>query len=49
MDGIYLATGTYRNGWLLAPAIGTYLSQLISGKILDQALMNLLAPERSSS
>jgi glycine oxidase len=49
MDGIYLATGTYRNGWLLAPAIGAYLSQLISGKTLDQALMNLLAPERFSS
>jgi glycine oxidase len=49
VDGIYLATGTYRNGWLLAPAIGTYLSQLISGKTLDQALMNLLAPERFSS
>jgi len=49
MDGIYLATGTYRNGWLLAPAIGTYISQLISGKTLDQALMNLFAPERFSS
>ncbi len=49
VDGIYLATGTYRNGWLLAPAIGAYLSQLISGKTLDQALMNLLAPERFSS
>jgi len=49
VDGIYLATGTYRNGWLLAPAIGAYLSQLISGKTLDQALMNLFAPERFSS
>jgi len=49
VDGIYLATGTYRNGWLLAPAIGAYLSELISGKTLDQALMNLLAPERFSS
>jgi glycine oxidase len=49
MDGIYLATGTYRNGWLLAPAIGAYLSELISGKTLDQALMNLFAPERFSS
>ncbi len=48
VDGIYLATGTYRNGWLLAPAIGAYLSQLISGKTLDQALMNLFAPERFS-
>jgi glycine oxidase len=47
--GIYLATGTYRNGWLLAPAIGAYLCQLISGKTLDQALMNLFAPERFSS
>jgi glycine oxidase len=49
VDGIYLATGTYRNGWLLAPAIGTYLSELISGKTLDQNLMNLFAPERFSS
>jgi len=49
VDGIYLATGTYRNGWLLAPAIGTYLSELISGKTLDQDLMNLFAPERFSS
>ncbi len=49
VDGTYLATGTYRNGWLLAPAIGAYLSQLISGKTLDQALMNLFAPERFSS
>lgn len=47
--GIYLATGTYRNGWLLAPAIGAYLSQLISGKTLDGVLMNLFAPERFSS
>jgi glycine oxidase len=47
--GIYLATGTYRNGWLLAPAIGAYLCQLISGKTLDQALMNLFAPARFSS
>ncbi|CAN1559776.1 DadA Glycine/D-amino acid oxidases (deaminating) [Caulobacteraceae bacterium] len=49
MDGIYLATGTYRNGWLLAPAIGAYLTELISGKTLDQDLMNLFAPERFSS
>lgn len=49
VDSIYLATGTYRNGWLLAPAIGAYLSELISGKTLDQALMNLFAPERFSS
>jgi len=49
VDGIYLATGTYRNGWLLAPAIGAYLSELLSGKTLDQALMNLFAPERFSS
>eukprot|EP01038_Epipyxis_sp_PR26KG_P015997 gene15996-21707_t len=35
--------------WLLAPAIGAYLCQLISGKTLDQALMNLFAPERFSS
>jgi glycine oxidase len=49
VDGIYLATGTYRNGWLLAPAIGAYLSELISGKTLDQDLMNLFAPKRFSS
>ena len=47
--GIYLVTGTYRNGWLLAPAIGAYLSELISGKTLDQDLMNLFAPKRFSS
>jgi glycine oxidase len=49
VDGIYLATGTYRNGWLLAPAIGAYLNELISGKIPDQTLMSLFAPERFSS
>lgn len=48
LDGIYLATGTYRNGWLLAPAIGTYLSQLIAGKRLDGVLLNLFAPARFS-
>lgn len=49
VSGIYLATGTYRNGWLLAPAIGTYLSQLISGKALDESLTTLFAPTRFSS
>lgn len=49
VSGVYLATGTYRNGWLLAPAIGTYLSQLISGKSLDESLTTLFAPTRFSS
>ncbi len=49
VSGIYLATGTYRNGWLLAPAIGAYLRQLISGKALDEGLTNLFAPARFSS
>ncbi len=49
VEGVYLATGTYRNGWLLAPAIGTYLSQLISGKTSDSVLMKLLAPARFTS
>ena len=47
--GVYLATGTYRNGWLLAPAIGGYISQLISGRTLDEDLTSLLAPMRFSS
>ena len=49
VPSIYLATGTYRNGWLLAPAIGTYLSQLMSGKPRDGVLLNLFAPARFSS
>ncbi len=49
VPSIYLATGTYRNGWLLAPCIGTYLSQLVSGKAVDEDLMNLFAPSRFSS
>ena len=47
--GVFLATGTYRNGWLLAPAIGSYISQLISGRTLNQDLTSLLAPMRFSS
>lgn len=49
VEGVYLATGTYRNGWLLAPAIGTYFSQLISGKTPDKKLIDLFAPDRFSS
>ncbi|GIU66044.1 NAD(P)/FAD-dependent oxidoreductase [Candidatus Phycosocius spiralis] len=45
-DGVYLASGTYRNGWLLAPAIAQLLGAQLVEHDIDFALQSLLAPSR---
>jgi glycine oxidase len=45
-DSVYLACGTYRNGWLLAPGIAHMLGALISGHNQHFELQALFAPGR---
>jgi glycine oxidase len=45
-DKLYLACGTYRNGWLLAPGIARVLGTQISGHDQDFELQALFAPGR---
>lgn len=44
LENIYLATGTYRNGWLLAPKIGQDLIDLIAKG--EDKLPNCFSPAR---
>lgn len=56
IDGIWLATGTYRNGWLLAPAMAALLANWIAEgnhrqaqtDTLRDTLADLFAPGRFS-
>jgi glycine oxidase len=45
-ERVYLACGTYRNGWLLAPGIARILGAQISGHDQDFELQALFAPGR---
>jgi glycine oxidase len=45
-DNVYLACGTYRNGWLLAPGIARMLGAELCGQDQDFELQVLFAPAR---
>ena len=45
-ERVYLACGTYRNGWLLAPGIAHMLGAQVSGHDQDFELQALFAPAR---
>jgi glycine/D-amino acid oxidase-like deaminating enzyme len=45
-DKLYLACGTYRNGWLLAPGIARMLGAQLSESDQDFELQALFAPGR---
>lgn len=44
LPGLLIATGTYRNGVLLAPAIADVISSQLAGETLDGDLTNPFAP-----
>jgi glycine oxidase len=46
LDGVYLATGTYRNGWLLAPAIADLVCDMVSGTKSPYEDLQLFSPQR---
>jgi glycine oxidase len=46
LDGVYLATGTYRNGWLLAPAIADLVCGIVSGDASRCGDLQLFSPQR---
>ncbi|MGP4062304.1 glycine oxidase ThiO [Halobacillus sp. H74] len=46
MEGLYFATGHYRNGILLAPATGQIIKDMISGKTVPNVLKEMFSPER---
>jgi glycine oxidase len=46
VEGVYLACGTYRNGWLLAPAIGQAMVDLVRGKASVSGDLQCFSPQR---
>ncbi len=46
LEGVALACGTYRNGWLLAPAIGKHIAGLIIHDDFDAAILQPFSPQR---
>jgi glycine oxidase len=44
--GVYLATGTYRNGWLLAPAIARALVDMVGGDAKTDGDLQPFSPQR---
>jgi glycine oxidase len=46
VEGIYLACGTYRNGWLLAPAIGQAMVDLVRGDASASGDLQCFSPQR---
>ncbi len=48
LDGLHIATGTYRNGVLLAPAIAEVISAQLAGLIPDPELAHPFDPARAT-
>jgi glycine oxidase len=46
LEGVALASGTYRNGWLLAPAIGERIADLVMGQPGASIKLQPFSPER---
>jgi glycine oxidase len=46
MHGVYLATGTYRNGWLLAPAIAQALVDMVGPNAKTMGDLQPFSPQR---
>src|SRR5699024_10008761 len=46
IDGLYLATGHYRNGILLAPKTAVFMADLIEGKKVAKHFLEAFSPVR---
>jgi glycine oxidase len=46
LDGVYFATGTHRNGWLLAPAIADLICNIVCGDKPPHKDLQLFSPQR---
>jgi glycine oxidase len=46
VSNIVIACGTYRNGWLLAPAIGNAISALLNDDLLKTVDLQPFSPQR---